>query len=43
MPLIKDGVVTDDPYLRVLDEAPLPEGAAVLAAGRAFSGRCARS
>jgi uncharacterized protein (DUF934 family) len=30
MPLIKDGAVTDDPYLRVLDEAPLPEGAAVL-------------
>ncbi len=30
MPLIKDGIVTDDPYLRMLDEAPVPEGVPVL-------------
>ena len=24
MPLIKDGIVTDDPYLQILDEAPVP-------------------
>jgi uncharacterized protein (DUF934 family) len=30
MPLIKDGIVTDDPYLQILDEAPLPEGVPVL-------------
>jgi uncharacterized protein (DUF934 family) len=30
MPLIKDGIVTDDPYLQILDEAPVPEGVPVL-------------
>lgn len=30
MPLVKNGAVVDDPYLRVVDEGPLPEGAAVL-------------
>jgi uncharacterized protein (DUF934 family) len=31
MPLIRDGRVIDDPYLRVTGDAPIPEGAAVLA------------
>jgi uncharacterized protein (DUF934 family) len=30
MPLIKNGVVIDDPYLRVLDDASVPEGVPVL-------------
>lgn len=30
MPLIKDGIVTDDPYSRILDDAALPEGVPVL-------------
>jgi uncharacterized protein (DUF934 family) len=30
MPLIKDGAIIDDPYQRVLDEGPLPDGVPVL-------------
>jgi len=30
MPLIKDGKIIDDPYLRVLDETPVPESVPVL-------------
>jgi uncharacterized protein (DUF934 family) len=36
MPLIKDGIVTDDPYLQILDEAPLPEGVPVLLPAQRF-------
>jgi uncharacterized protein (DUF934 family) len=34
MPLIKDGQIVDDPYQRVLDDAPLPEGPVLLPAAR---------
>lgn len=34
MPLIKDGLVVNDAYQRVLDDAPLPEGAVLLPAAR---------
>jgi uncharacterized protein (DUF934 family) len=30
MPLVKDGNVADDPYLRILDDAPVPDDGAVL-------------
>ncbi len=30
MPLVKDGAVIDDPYLRILDGEPIPDGIAVL-------------
>lgn len=30
MPLVKNGKVIDDPFIRILDDAPTPEGAAVL-------------
>jgi uncharacterized protein (DUF934 family) len=30
MPLIRDGAIIDDPYLRVLDDGPLPDGVPVL-------------
>jgi len=30
MPLVKDGQIVTDPYLRVLDDAPVPDEAAVI-------------
>ncbi len=30
MPLVKNGKIVDDPYLAVADDAPLPDGAAVI-------------
>ncbi len=34
MPLIRDGEFVDDPYQRVLDDAPLPEGPVLIPAVR---------
>jgi uncharacterized protein (DUF934 family) len=36
MPLIKNGRVTEDRYLRVLDDAPLPDGVAVIVPAARF-------
>jgi uncharacterized protein (DUF934 family) len=50
MPLVKEGAVTDDPYLRILDGEPLPDGTAVLvpadrllADAAEFAGRTAKN
>jgi uncharacterized protein (DUF934 family) len=34
MPLIKNGLVADDPYTTVADEAPLPDGAVIVSLTR---------
>src|SRR5262245_19543018 len=34
MPLIRDGHIIDDPYQRVLDDTPLPDGAVLLPVAR---------
>jgi len=36
MPLVKTGDIVDDPYVRVLDDAPLPDDVAVLVTGQRF-------
>jgi uncharacterized protein (DUF934 family) len=36
MPLIRNGRVVEDRYVRILDEAPLPDGAAVIVPGARF-------
>jgi uncharacterized protein (DUF934 family) len=36
MPLIKDGLIIDDPYQRVLDDAPVPDGVPVLVPAARF-------
>ncbi len=36
MPLVKRGRVVEDPYLRVVDDAPIPDGAAVIVPAARF-------
>ena len=36
MPLVKHGRVVEDPYLRVVDDAPIPDGAAVIVPAARF-------
>ena len=36
MPLIKNGRVTEDRYLRVLDDAPIPDGVPVIVPAARF-------
>jgi uncharacterized protein (DUF934 family) len=36
MPLVKAGQIVDDPYVRVLDDAPLPDDGPVLLTARRF-------
>jgi len=36
MPLVKAGQIVEDSYVRVLDDAPLPDGAAVIVAAARF-------
>ena len=36
MPLVKHGRVIEDPYLRVVDDAPIPDGAAVIVPAARF-------
>jgi uncharacterized protein (DUF934 family) len=36
MPFVKAGHVADDPYVRVLDDAPLPDGVPVLVTAQRF-------
>jgi uncharacterized protein (DUF934 family) len=36
MPLIKNGRVTEDPYVRVLDDAPVPDGVPVIVPAARF-------
>ena len=36
MPLVKRGRVIEDPYLRVVDDAPIPDGAAVIVPAARF-------
>ena len=43
MPLVKHGRVVEDPYLRVVDDAAIPDGARSHRAGRALSRRRRRA
>jgi len=36
MPLVKAGRIVDDPYIRALDDAPIPDGIPVLVPGARF-------
>ncbi|MGD0418067.1 MAG: DUF934 domain-containing protein [Xanthobacteraceae bacterium] len=36
MPLVKAGQIVDDPYVRALDDAPIPEGVPVIVPGPRF-------
>lgn len=36
MPLVKDGQIVEDRYLRVPDDAPIPDGVPVLVSGQRF-------
>ncbi|MGB7100690.1 MAG: DUF934 domain-containing protein [Xanthobacteraceae bacterium] len=36
MPLVKSGQIVEDRYVRVLDDAPIPEGTPVIVAGQRF-------
>jgi uncharacterized protein (DUF934 family) len=37
MPLVKRGRIVDDPYLRIVDDAPIPEGTAIIVPATRFT------